>query len=1730
VNFRRWLPGTGIVLGLWLCAAVSTFAQTKVIRLRNEQITTAPPDRSQVFRAAQANAPASGLFLIQFTEKFNPAWREELLARKVELVRYVPDDAFVARLTDVNLEDLRALPYVQWAGEFRPEHKVHGGLRNALQAVNAPSAGVTVLFSPSATPAEILEARLRLEGVKQESKHRFGTVLRGWLAPGQLQRLAQSPAVLWIEPAPRMKLNDEISSKIVGGEGTGHATFTQELGFDGRGYPELGVPPITVAVADTGLHIGLSGGMHPDLAGRTPVFLYYGDLMDASDEHGHGTHVAGIIAGNGALGTTDELGFLYGLGVASGAAIVTQRIFDGDGQYTFTGPFDTFDKLTSDALHAGAVIGNNSWGDDTQGRYDVSAAEFDALVRDADTLTDGDQPYILEFSAGNAGPFTQTIGSPAVAKNVIATGASESDRVDFGAYAEGSETMADFSSRGPCEDGRIKPDVVAPGTWIASLQSPLAGDVNGWPLEIDSDYLYMGGTSQAGPHVAGAAAVFVQYYRDSYGIGIPSPALVKAALIHSAVDMDDSFGTGPVPNMDEGWGRVDLTEIIRSSRAVEYLDQTVLLKARQTYERSVIVASTNEPLKITLVYTDVPGFPAAIPALVNDLDLETVGPDGRVYRGNQFEHGESVPDARGSDNINNVEGIYIPAPLVGEYIVRVRATNVVLDARIDTIDTDQDFALVISGDTRPVDPLPEAGVVLLDRGRYTAPSQIKIKLFDLDLAGVPSVNVTVRSQSQPNGQTVVLRPLNPSGVFTGSIATVTAPAAGKLQIAHGNWIRAEYFDASEHVTNVANAVADLVPPVISAVAVTNQFNQMVVSWTTDEPATSIVRFGTNATLNRAVTNTLFTTSHEIELSGLIAGQTYYYAVISADAAGNVATNSGGGTFNFVAVPASMVLLVDAYIWSGNEVEIPSSAYTNALNQTGVSYDVWSTEARGFPVFNNLRSYQIVMWRLNDSFYSADTIPTAQQNAIQQYLNSGGAFFMASMDILTRLLDNGGASFVTNVLHVQRFGRNPDPLSYCQGPDCDEDFQVPVARGVANDLIGDGIFASLDYSSYPVFDFGFDVLGPDFADTFGVATNATAFLLEDVSGKACGMRFPRTGQDSTGRVVFVSFPLDVIPESGSEPNNRSAFLRRAFQFLAPGLNGLGTIALDQDSYHLPDLVTIEVADSDLAGLPSATVQVYSTTAPNPINVTLRETARSGLFRGFIPLVSPMNASSNRWLRATNGDTIHAEYYDASGQSVITSLATVDTVLAVISAVTVDPEYQDATISWDTSEPADALVQFGESAFLGRTAYVANLGTSHEVRLSGLVPDRLYYYKVVSRDAAGNTTEYDTNGQPYTFRTLRPLTPPFVDNLQNGGTNWQVFNGEDSQFYWRVGSPQNNHVANTPSGDGSAWASNLLGDPADYIDTFLISPAIDLTGGNVARLNFWSAYDFGEDGSEIANGGELLIFTNSVSDPATLWQNTLTRNSGWEMEEIDLTPYLGNVIFLVWHHQLFSISLDAPIARPGWAIDDVSVTVSNIPPCTICVSNNLAQGRVSISGPANRAGQGYVNCFTNLPPGRYVVTWLSMPYYQAPASQTNVVAADDVLTLSGNYTFPDANRNGMSDTWEQQYFGVVATNRTCTTDTDGDGFPDCAEFAAGTNPTNTVSYLRLYPPVVQPNNKLLFQWTSVAGHIYQVQGYSFELQEWRPLHDGWIRATAAITSKSVSAPEPGEPYIFHVEARP
>ena len=205
---KQMLNGRGawaaiILLGF---ALLSAAGDTQYIRLRNERIATAPPTRATA--SAQAADPAvSGLYLLQFAGTLQPAWRDFLRTSGVDLLRFVPENAFIVRLDQVRLSQVRAWPFVRWVGPYRPEHKVHTALHPfALGATTNRVAAVKLLLAPSLSPAAAVQARRSLRTLQQETRLRFGAVLQGEVDAAQLAALAQSPSVLWIEPAPRPRL------------------------------------------------------------------------------------------------------------------------------------------------------------------------------------------------------------------------------------------------------------------------------------------------------------------------------------------------------------------------------------------------------------------------------------------------------------------------------------------------------------------------------------------------------------------------------------------------------------------------------------------------------------------------------------------------------------------------------------------------------------------------------------------------------------------------------------------------------------------------------------------------------------------------------------------------------------------------------------------------------------------------------------------------------------------------------------------------------------------------------------------------------------------------------------------------------------------------------------------------------------------------------------------------------------------------------------------------------------------------------------------------------------------------------------------------------------------------------------------------------------------------------------------------------------------------------------
>ena len=214
--------------------------------------------------------------------------------------------------------------------------------------------------------------------------------------------------------------------------------------------------------------------------------------------------------------------------------------------------------------------------------------------------------------------------------------------------------------------------------------------------------------------------------------------------------------------------------------------------------------------------------------------------------------------------------------------------------------------------------------------------------------------------------------------------------------------------------------------------------------------------------------------------------------------------------------------------------------------------------------------------------------------------------------------------------------------------------------------------ALDYSAYNSDVLDLLGLNANAADTLTITTNAAPILFDAGSGATVGLRYPRTGQDSAGRLVFLGFPLDAVPADSPPPNNRANLLGNILAFLAPGIGGVASVALDSDQFTIPSLVTVEVADVNLAGKGTAAATLASDTAPDGVPLKLVETVRRGLFRGYATLVQATNNPAPGQLRVSDGDVLWANHIDVPANIIVQATALVDTQAPIIQDVRVEPE--------------------------------------------------------------------------------------------------------------------------------------------------------------------------------------------------------------------------------------------------------------------------------------------------------------------------------------------------------------------------------------------------------------------------------------------------------------------------
>lgn len=657
---------------------VESHLHTSTHGLSIEGVTHEMMVEAESLPMAEAAREGELLSFIEFAGPIHADWLDKVKELGIQVIRFQPRSAYLCRGAPEAFDQAKDLPFVISVVPLVPE------IKPSIVVSESGTEAVWVIVEGSADTDAIVDQikqieGLVLEGVPDKGKTQCRVPAR--IDGEAIEAVLQNPMVLSIEQRVAVSPEDEVADLILcgsynhQGEPVGsYLRWLEDHGINGRN--------VTIGIVDDGVD---------------ETHDAYSDRIVSKDNgrRWHGTFVAGHAAGN-YLSERDSDNFIYGLGMAPASGLISQ-----DNQSPSA---DLCDETVSTRAPNGVngSVQNNSWGTGSSDPMDYRSQEaaYDEYVRDASRSTSSSAPLTICFSAGNRGEGGLT--RPKAAKNVLVTGNSENLRDVGGSDSDNINEVyhgAHASSRGNCADGRIRPHVVAPGEWTASANF----DSNPGDAEFISTKLtWGGGTSGASPKTAGACALLTQWWKDRNAGDMPSPALLRAMIVNGAEDMNYR---GPIPNPYQGWGRLNLDNVLSNHVHHLYVDQSTLLRHRgeERFWR-IKVSDPGMPLRITLAWTDPPGGINTgthdIPAVVNFLGLR-VDVDGQTYYGNNFAQGWSRsgelpdPDREGWDNLQNV---YLRAGSdADEITVRVRALNITTNCLDGSMDRpQQDFALVIT--------------------------------------------------------------------------------------------------------------------------------------------------------------------------------------------------------------------------------------------------------------------------------------------------------------------------------------------------------------------------------------------------------------------------------------------------------------------------------------------------------------------------------------------------------------------------------------------------------------------------------------------------------------------------------------------------------------------------------------------------------------------------------------------------------------------------------------------------------------------------------------------------------------------------------------------------------------------------------------------------------------------------------------------------------------------------
>lgn len=448
---------------------------------------------------------------------------------------------------------------------------------------------------------------------QEKPKHEFVTIpgMAAELTKSQIKELSKQDFVKQIEyDQPVYALNDEATYWF------GTQKAVTDFGVDGdRDGNARSYSPndIVVAVIDTGID-----NSHVDLDGNKVIgwMDYVNGQASPYDDNGHGTHVSSIVAGEGDGNAAYK-------GVAPGAALVGVKVLDSQGSGLMSDVTAGIDWVVANKSLYGVEVISLSLGTSTSsdGTDSTSLAVNNAF----------NNGIVVSVAAGNSGPAKYTVGSPGAADKAL-TVAAMADAGELGF------NLANFSSRGPTADGRIKPDIAAPGYNITAAQ---ANTVNG--------YVQYSGTSMATPFISGTIALILD----------ANPNLTPVEVINIITGTATDWGPAS-KEIDYGFGKLDSYEAIKAAGGFSgtniampahlYGADTLLTKWVSDYWEFSLT-NTSYPIAVTLVMPNWTGITKP------DFDVYLYDPNNTLVKS--------------STGTTRQETINFTPTMTGKYTIRV---------------------------------------------------------------------------------------------------------------------------------------------------------------------------------------------------------------------------------------------------------------------------------------------------------------------------------------------------------------------------------------------------------------------------------------------------------------------------------------------------------------------------------------------------------------------------------------------------------------------------------------------------------------------------------------------------------------------------------------------------------------------------------------------------------------------------------------------------------------------------------------------------------------------------------------------------------------------------------------------------------------------------------------------------------------------------------------------------